>query len=56
MRAMIKYACLLIEFSDDGAKTSAYIRSCIQIGAIIDGKWISPEQVYSGEKPRVDHS
>jgi hypothetical protein len=55
MRAMIKNACLPIEFWDEAAETSAYIRNRIPIGPIVEGKRTSPEQVYTGEKPRVDH-
>jgi hypothetical protein len=55
MRAMIKDASLPIEFWDDAAETSAYMRNRIPIGPIIDGKRASPEQVYTGEKPIVDH-
>jgi hypothetical protein len=54
MRARIKDACLPIEFWDEAAETSAYSRNHIPIGPIIDGKRTSPEQVYTGEKPRVD--
>jgi hypothetical protein len=43
MRAMIKDASLPIEFWDEAAETSAYIRNRIPIGPIVEGKRTNPE-------------
>ena len=55
VRAMIHDAQLPIEFWDEAAKTSAYLKNHTPAGPIIDDKPTSPEQIYTGKLPTIDH-
>ncbi|KAF7564387.1 uncharacterized protein PtrM4_152160, partial [Pyrenophora tritici-repentis] len=55
MRAMLDDAQLPIEFWDEAAEADAYIRNRLPTGPLVEGKPTSPEQVFSGKRPGVDH-
>lgn len=55
IRAMLHDSQLPIEFWDEAAMTDAYLRNLTPVGPIIDGKPTSPEQVYTGKLPSIDH-
>ena len=55
VRAIIHNAQLPIKFWDKAAKTSAYLKNHTPAGPIIDDKPTSPEQIYTGKLPTIDH-
>lgn len=55
MRAMLDDAQLPVEFWDEAVEADAYIRNRLPTGPLVEGKPTSPEQVFSGKRPYVDH-
>lgn len=55
VRAMLQDAQLPMQFWDEAAMADAYLRNRIASGPIIDEKPTSPEQVYTGKLPSIDH-
>jgi hypothetical protein len=55
MRAMLDDAQLPIEFWDEAAEADAYIRNRLPTGPLVKKQSTSPEQVFSGKRPNVDH-
>ena len=55
MRAMLEDSKLPIEFWDEAVEADAYVRNRLGTGPTINGMITSPEQAWSGEKPRADH-
>lgn len=55
MRAMLDDAQLPIEFWDEAAEADAYIRNRLPTGPLVEKQSTSPEQVFLGKRPNVDH-
>jgi hypothetical protein len=55
VRAMIKDANLPLEFWDEAARTDAYLRNRCDSGPPKDGQPRSPEEVWTGQQPSIDH-
>ena len=55
MRAMLDDAQLPIEFWDEAVEADAYIRNRLPTGPLVEKQPTSPEQVFLGKRPYVDH-
>ena len=54
-RAMISEAKLPITFWPYAVQTAAYILNRTAVGPMVNGKPTSPEEIWTGRKPHIDH-
>lgn len=52
---MLHGAELPIEFWDEAAMASAYLKNRVPTGPVTNEKAVSPEQVWAGKSPSIDH-
>jgi hypothetical protein len=52
---MLKDAELPLELWDEAARAESYLRNRTSVGPEVDGQRITPEEMWTGVKPSIDH-